>query len=79
MAGDAGSDVVWLVRSKQATDQKSSLMYVFRHDIVTVDTKRIVERAAGVGMHQLNSCWPEIKFHREGDGILSQQGVKMEK
>lgn len=56
------SDVVWLVWATQAGVQKTSLKYVFRHDIATAETKGIIDRAAGVGMDQFISAWPGIKF-----------------
>lgn len=58
------SDIVWLVWAKQASEQKGLLKYIFKHDIETADTKRIVERAAGAGTDRFSSDWPGLKYLR---------------
>ena len=61
------SDVVWIqwaaVAEAEGTPSAvGDLKYIFRHDIITENTRYIIEQAAKVVEGEFNVDWPGLKF-----------------
>ena len=61
------SDVMWIqwvtVAEAEGTPSAvSDLKYIFRHDVITENTRFIIEQAAKVEEDEFNADWPGLKF-----------------
>ncbi|KAL8942063.1 MAG: hypothetical protein Q9216_001875 [Gyalolechia sp. 2 TL-2023] len=68
------SDVVWFVWAKQAGNQAGKLRYIFRDNVVTAETKGVIDQMFGIPKGTLDLKWPgktfDVKKTKEGKGLL---------
>ncbi|KAL8828292.1 MAG: hypothetical protein Q9191_002666 [Dirinaria sp. TL-2023a] len=61
------SDITWVLWTYECMMQHEDptrLKYIFKHQIVTENTKYIMEQAVGVGVEEFEDEWPGVRYMR---------------
>ena len=74
------SDVTWIqwvtVAEAEGTPSAiSDLKYIFRHEVITENTRFIIEQAAKVEEDEFNADWPGLKFVTTDTEFLALLGT----
>ncbi len=56
------SDLLWILWKDVAGDEAGALKYIFRHHVITDETKAVMEHVAGAAEDLLDAPWPGYVF-----------------
>lgn len=56
------SDLLWIMWKDAAGDKAGALKYIFRHHVITPETKAVMEHVAGAAEDLLDAPWPGHVF-----------------